>query len=246
MNEVRWGQHPLYTGKMQKYGQLLGYDAEFKGKLKRYNKFQVVFAPYWLRIESSADAPAADLDFIRDLYAYRDIDEVMATEVLATVKNHLDYLTPDLAFLSLASKRVSDEEKQRLATAIAGVPLNLAAFPPIEATKPAVAITNATQIHELAQGSRVNLVFQLLQLEPTFLHHHPTEWQHDESFQRLLKFIKNLRVTNVCAEHAVQLASTFAGKITRNEEQRQFLYSTVKKQRKERKDLSRKALTNAQ
>ena len=74
---------------------------------------------------------------------------------------------------------------------------------------------------------------------------HPAEWQNDESFQQLQLFINNLRVTNVCAEHAVQLASTFAGKITRNEEQKQYLYATVKKQRRERNDLSRKVSKNA-
>ena len=47
----------------------------------------------------------------------------MATQVLKT---------PDLAFLSLASKRVTDEEKRLLARAISAVPLDLTAFPPIE------------------------------------------------------------------------------------------------------------------
>ena len=169
----------------------------------------------------------------------------MATQVLKTVENHFDYLTPDLAFLSVASKRVTDEEKRLLARAISAVPLDLTAFPPIEATKPVMAITNTTQIHELAQGARVNLVFQHLQLNPKFLLLHPAEWQNDESFQQLQLFINNLRVTNVCAEHAVQLASTFAGKITRNEEQKQYLYATVKKQRRERNDLSRKVSKNA-
>ena len=45
----------------------------------------------------------------------------MATQVLKTVENHFDYLTPDLAFLSLASKRVTDEEKRLLARAISAV-----------------------------------------------------------------------------------------------------------------------------
>ena len=66
----------------------------------RYNQYQIIFAPYWLNVHKSADAPHDDLSFICNLHAYREVDEEVATAVLATMNLHLDYLRPDLAFLS--------------------------------------------------------------------------------------------------------------------------------------------------
>ena len=43
----------------------------------------------------------------------------------------------------------------------------------------------------------------------------------------------------------MQLFSDYHGKVTKDENQRQYLMSVVKQQRREKKDLSRKALTDS-
>jgi hypothetical protein len=51
-----------------------------------------------------------------------------------------------------------------------------------------------------------------------------------------------LKVTNDVSERACQLATDFHGKITKDKNQQQCLYTIVIRQRRERSDLSRKAL----
>ena len=103
---------------MQQYRELLDYDANYICSLRRYNRFQVVFAPYWLGITDAANAPNVDLNFIKSLIAFREVDSELANAVLQTVFNHLDYLIPEMGFLSLFAKEVTEEEKELIAKAV--------------------------------------------------------------------------------------------------------------------------------
>ena len=48
-------------------------------------------------------------------------------------------------------------------------------------------------------------------------------------------------VNDVC-ENAVQMATDFNEKVTKDEQQRKYLFSTVKQQRRDNSDLNRQAL----
>ena len=48
-------------------------------------------------------------------------------------------------------------------------------------------------------------------------------------------------VNDVC-ENAVQMATDFNEKVTKDEQQRKYLFSTVKQQRRDNSDLNRRAL----
>ena len=103
-------------------------------------------------------------------------------------------------------------------------------------------IRRLAQLHQLASGERVNLPFHLLDVDRDFLRGDPAEWPNDSRFQKLEQFVRHFRVTNECAERAVQLASTFNGKITKDEKQHHYLFSTVTQQRRDRSSLSRKSM----
>ena len=88
----------------------------------------------------SADAPHNDLSFIRNLHAYQEVEEKVATAVLATMNLHLDYLTPDLTFLSLASEKVDEEERHLIAETIQAVICDINIIPSIQPSKPGLPI----------------------------------------------------------------------------------------------------------
>ena len=73
----------------------------------------------------SSDAPHNDLSFIRNLHAYQEVDQEVRTAVLTTINLHLDYRTPDLAYLSLASEKVDEEEKHSIVEAILTIPWDI-------------------------------------------------------------------------------------------------------------------------
>ena len=114
-------------------------------------------------------------------------------------------------------------------------------FPIIKST-PAVPVTASTQLHELACGERVYLPFALLRLGHSFLKKEVSEWALSDDFKKLTEFVRHFKTVNDCAEHAVQLATDFNEQITKNPEQRKYLYAQVTQQRRDRSDLRRKSL----
>ena len=138
------------------------------------------------------------------------------------------------------SDKVTPAAKMKIAEAILATPRPKSLSP--TPLKPAVDIKATTKLYELAKGPRVYLPFLLLDLNSSFLASHPNEWHSFESYHRLREFTKNFRVVNDCAEHTVQQASDYNELITQTEEQRQYLYVSVSKQRQDQADLRRKSL----
>ena len=71
----------------------------------------------------------------------------------------------------------------------------------------------------------------------------PSAWAEEVGYQRLLKFVKSLKVVNVMAEHVIQMAKDYAGKNSKDEHQQQYLFAVIAQQR--RNDLRRKSLQPA-
>ena len=106
-----------------------------------------------------------------------------------------------------------------------------------------IEITKNTTVADLAASSRVYLGFHLLDVKWDFLRANPSEWHQSSKYEKLANYTKVFRVTNDCAERSVQMFSEYHGKVTKDEQQRQYLMSTIQHERRERSDLSRKALT---
>ena len=70
--------------------------------------------------------------------------------------------------------------------------------------------------------------FKLHNICTDFLKKDPSLWCSDESYNIALKKIKDLKVTNDVAEGAIALAQKYSGKITRNENQFQYLLLGVR------------------
>ena len=225
---------------MQKYSALMGYSADYDQKLRRFNTWQVIYVPHQLSAGDAADCQVNDLQLRRDLEDFKLIDFPIAAAVLKTFERHMDFLAPEYSFLSLISKKVSLAEKRQIASALASVEENRNLQP--AQLKPAVVITHKTELHELAQGDRVFLLFQSINIDRSFLAKDPSVWGEEVGFQRLSKFVKNVKVVNDVAEHAIQMATDYNQKITKDETQRQYLYATISQQRRERNDLRRQSL----
>ena len=224
---------------MFKWARLMGYSAAFIAKLRRFNAWQVIYALYWLVAGDAADCQLHDLQHHRDLEAFKDVDFEVASAALSKFLRHVDFLAPEWSFVSLTSPNVPAEEKANIAKVILATPSTTLKPAPLV---PVVEITAATQLHQLASGSRVHLIFHLFDINPSFLSKDPLSWKDDAGYGQLWEYVSNLRVVNDVIENAVQLASDYNEKITKNDEQRKFLYQTVAQQRRERGDLRRKTL----
>ena len=239
---------------MQMYAPLMKYSPNYIQRLRRFNRFQVPYSIYWFSVNDAQNAQVVDLWYLKCLHRFKDVDNEMASACIETALNHLQYLAPEFCFLSLVSSSLPAPEKTQLAAAI------LASKPPsqdengvphfdIQAPAPIVTIEQSTEfssitVQQLAGSPRVFLPFHLLKIRTDFLNKDPSEWSTDDNYAKLAQFVANLRVVNDTAERAVQLFSDYHGRVTKDERSRQCLMSTVIQQRREKSNLSRKALTD--
>ena len=69
----------------------------------------------WMSSTLTADAPANDLQFMKDMIKFQSIDPEIAQTVLQTRENHMWYLRQEIVPFPLFSSTLSDKEKQEIA-----------------------------------------------------------------------------------------------------------------------------------
>ena len=74
--------------------------------------------------------------------------------------------------------------------------------------------------------------FKRFNISTDFLHSDPDVWFENEHFLKGQKIVRNLRVVNDTAERGVKLIQDFKNRITKNEEQKQYLLQVVAECRK--------------
>ncbi|KAG0727188.1 hypothetical protein GWK47_004054 [Chionoecetes opilio] len=72
------------------------------------------YTPMWMSSTLAADAPANDLQFMKDMMKFKRTDPEIAQAVLQKLENHKWYLTQEVVPFALFGSRLSDKEKQAL------------------------------------------------------------------------------------------------------------------------------------
>ena len=85
-------------------------------------------------------------------------------------------------------------------------------------------------------------LFQWLGLPQAFLLLEPSQWEGDKSFKEASNIIKGLAVVNDRAEPGVALIQDFNKKLTRGEEQLQFLLQVVTDHRRQFRECGMKTI----
>ncbi|KAG0717582.1 hypothetical protein GWK47_054119 [Chionoecetes opilio] len=82
IHQARWMARNLYSMKMFMFAEQLEYDEETVVKLERLNLFLGLFyTPMWMSSTLAADAPANDLQFMKDMMKFKRTDPEIAQAV---------------------------------------------------------------------------------------------------------------------------------------------------------------------
>lgn len=111
-NNARWMCRAIYALKTYLFRQHLDLDPIFMNSLERFCLFvALIYTKFWNQSPNAADAPFNDLQLMKELNVYRQIDDDIAESALRAIQRHLWYLSEDLILLSLFSEKVSNDEK---------------------------------------------------------------------------------------------------------------------------------------
>ncbi|KAG0716102.1 hypothetical protein GWK47_010430 [Chionoecetes opilio] len=190
----------------------------------------------WFESTVPSYAPANDLGFAKDILQYHD--ESIRKACFTTLSRHFWYLSEDLIGLSLFDSRLPVSDKQAIVQAIlydegAEEPakrINLPSSQVPAATLPSFATKNSLRL------------FEALDIKTDFLSANPRKWQEEESYVEACRRIEGLRVVNDTAERGVALIQSFNLRLTKDEEQRQFLLQVVEAHRHQQPGTSKASL----
>ena len=91
--------------------------------LKRFCVYAVMFyIPFFLTANIGADAAVNDLSLYKKLKKFQQVDKELADEALTTLSRHLWYLVPNNVLFSLASNKLEDDDKSRMAARLMSLP----------------------------------------------------------------------------------------------------------------------------
>ncbi|KAG0720018.1 hypothetical protein GWK47_007023 [Chionoecetes opilio] len=195
-----------------------------------------IYVLRWFKSTVPSYAPANDLGFAKDIVQYHD--ESIRKACFTTLSRHFWYLSEDLIGLSLFDSRLPVSDKQAIVQAIlydegAEEPakrINLPSSQVPAATLPSFATKNSLRL------------FEALDIKTDFLSTNPRKWQEEESYVEACRRIEGLRVVNDTAKRGVALIQSFNLRLTKDEEQRQFLLQVVEAHRHQQPGTSKASL----
>ena len=205
--------------------------------LRRFCEYAVMFyIPYFLTANFGADAAVNDLSLYKKLKKFSQVDKLLAEEALATLSRHLWYLSPNTVLFSLASKKLEDNDKSSIAARLLSQPekikLGYPDFPKL---------TDKTELRDLVTPDSWQL-FDILKMSPDWLALPPAEWDSNPDYIEFRNFVRQVKVTNDCAERGVKLATDYSRSLTKDSQERSKIYQVVEAERRAKPDAKKATL----
>lgn len=217
------------------------YDDDMVAKLMRINGFLAHFyVPAWMKASCGADAPINDLQFIHDMFDFRDVDKDIADVVIKKLRNHQWYLSEEVIPFALFSKHplMTNALKKEMADQLllTPIPENFRLGKPV--FKKIGLDTTLTSLI----GPESHSLFHILKVSTDWISKPVEQWHSDHDFRVAELFVRTVKVVNDAAERGVKLISDFATIITTDTEQRAWLLQGVEQHRKLYSSFDKKTL----
>jgi len=126
---------------------------------------------------------------------------------------------------SLFSKKVSPDEKSRLASKLLSLHSQAPESYKLEKPKFPV-IDQTTRLEDLITAQSYKF-FTILGMDSSWLAKSPEDWDNDEGFKDVKEFVYTVKVTNDVAERGIKLASDYATILTKDDSIRAQLLQGV-------------------
>jgi len=244
-HHARWMAKLLYVLKLNLFRSQFKLTARESSACLEFGLFvALVYAKAWITCTNSCDAPLNDLNLVCELVSYASTSETISRAAMNALNRHLWYLSEEIVPISLFSDQVPDDTKRlmvRRLHEICGHGLDIQGVRSNRClTQDLATIVDRPLESFIGPGS--SLFFSVLRIDSSFMEVDVREWQTLDSFQQARKVARALKVVNDSAERGVALATTFNSSITKQEEQKQFLYQVVESHRRKYPNPAKKTL----
>jgi len=182
-----------------------------------------------------------DILFIQCLIEYENIDKQISNIAIKKFCGNLWYLNPEAAAFSFFDSNIPLSMKIKMVDSLKIEDGN-------ENIKHYISPMNnltllkSSQISDFINSSSMKF-FERFNIATDFLNQNPEEWYKNVNYQKGISVLSQVKVVNDAAERGVKLITDFNDKITKDEEQKQFLIQTVYDYRHKHPDAKRSTLS---
>ena len=196
-----------------------------------------VYLKSWYTAPVPCSAPRNDLELLKVLAKYKEVDEKVASNATKKMLNHLWYLSEELVAFAFFDDDVSIEMKNKMRMALENPsePNN------IKKSTLDIAVIEQKQLDDFVT-SHTKVFFEILDLPSSFLESNAENWQLNEEYLKARKMVMNVKVVNDLAERGVKLMDDYNKILTNDEEQKQYLLQVVQKYRSELPNRNKKTI----
>ena len=182
-----------------------------------------VYIKFWFSYTSLTRAATNDIQLYKQITTFKRVDKNVSGAALVVLQRHTWYLTEDCISIALFNPDLEDDEKNKLARKIGELPTTQ-----LEIRKPTLPTVSARSKIPDFVGQRSILLFSLLKMDHKFFLQE--NWKETDKYDAARKAISNLYPVNGPAERALSMATTFNGRITKDEDSFQNLLLVVEGQ----------------
>lgn len=224
-HHARWMAKAIYSLKMFLFRDEFNITAEEEVGFRDICVFLVtLYIKAWNQAPIAAKAPSQDLQFLKDLYEYRKIDKNISRVILHKFCNHLWYLVPETATLRFFDEHITIETKKRM---VQSLKFNDSTDESMKRL-----IINAKNVPNYLNCGIEQFIsqqskhfFERFSIPMDFIEKDSTTWANEDSFKIGMEIIKALKVVNDTAERGVKLMHDYNQVLSKNEEEKNNLFS---------------------
>ena len=237
MHRARWMSKVIYAIKIWLFRSQFKMTASEERGIRDLATFSViVHLRAWMTAPFAVEAPLNDFRLMKQLLNYPQ--SAISASTSKKLGLHLWYLSEELVGLALFDTRIPHESKKLMLAAMEEV------APDHPSKRPSIKSAAFLGDRGLEQFCTTNSkkLFQCLRLPESFLAKDPVHWEEDDSYQKAVQVVQNLAVVNDRAERGVALIQDFNKKLTKDEDQLQFLLQVVTEHRRKFPDCTKRNL----
>lgn len=178
VNNSRWMAKAIYVIKCYLFRDQIDFDAEVLHSLRRFALFiSSIYVKYWNWCTNVFNAPVNDLNLLKDLEQYREVDANLANIAIDQFRNHLTYLSDEMVTLSIFSNQLNNCEKEKIRSKLIHIvgPRTEHSIRYMNDEGP----FSSLQLNDFVTD-RSMFLFSTSNIDASFLEHNASEWEYLE------------------------------------------------------------------
>lgn len=243
-SRARWMAKAIYGLKIFMFREQFQLNTTETKALREFCIFVVfLYVEPWFTATRGYAAANLDLNFIKRLHCFKEVNKPVSEIGLKKFCNHLWYLSPEAAAMAFFDESIPDVIKLRMVQNIKQAPEDEeeSSVKRIRVIKQNYHFLLDKEVDYFINPQSLNF-FKRFKLDSSFLDVHVSEWKSNAQFISAREIVRRIRVVNDVAERGIKLITEYNDRLTHDDEQKQYILQLISAYNKQYSGTTKKTL----